>query len=131
MILTLAKLGVFFFALWLIFVAIYMLFWPRRCLRGLRKMGSTPAIHFGEHFLRGLAGLSLMGIAAQSSYSKVYLGIGVFLLATSVIIVLAPRGWHHSYAVYWADRVSPRALRWMAPVPFAVGWYLQWVVLFL
>lgn len=129
--LLLAKCGVFIFALWLTFTAIFMLFWPKRCLVFLRKMGSTSAIHFGEHFLRGLAGLSLMGIASQTSYPNVYFVIGVFLLATSIGIGLAPRRWHHSYAVYWADKISPRALRWMAPVPFAVGWYLEWVVLFL
>lgn len=127
--LVLAKLGVFASAVWLLFAFAAMLFTPDRCLKFLRKMGSTPAIHFGEHILRGLAGLSLMGIASETSYPKAYFIIGGFLLTTSILIGLAPRRWHHKYAVYWADKVSPLALRIMSVVPFVVGVYLIILVL--
>jgi len=127
--LMLAKFGVVATALWLIFAAVLMAFYPQRCLIILRKMGSTPAIHFEEHILRGLAGISLMGIAAHTSFPKAFLIVGGFLLATSILIGLAPRRWHHKYAVYWSEKIPPLALRLMSSVPLIVGWYLIWVVL--
>jgi len=129
LLIALAKLGVFAFALWLIVAAVIMALWPQQCLAFLRKMGSTPAIHFGEHILRGLAGACLIGIAVQTPYPKAFMIVGGFILATSIIIGLAPRRWHHRYAVYWADKVSSLALRLMAPVPLAVGLYLMWLLL--
>lgn len=126
--LALAKFGVFASALWLLLAFAAMVIAPQRCLKFLRKMGSTPTIHFGEHILRGLAGASLMGTAAQTPYPKMFLIVGGFLLGTSIIIGLAPRRWHHSYAVYWADKVSPLMLRLMSVVPLAVGGYLVFVV---
>jgi len=126
--LALAKLGVFASALWLLFASVAMLSNPERCLEILRKMGSTPVIHFGEHILRGLAGLCLMGIAAHTPYPRVFLAVGGFLVGTSLLIGLAPRRLHHSYAVYWADKISPVAFRVMSVVPLAVGGYLVYVV---
>lgn len=122
--LWLAQFGVMLSALWLIAAGGFMVIKPARCLALLRRMGSTPKIHFGEHILRGLAGLSLMGIANQTPYPRVFMIIGSFILVTSIAIGLAPRRWHHRYAVYWADRVSPLALRLMAPVPLIAGLYL-------
>lgn len=127
--LTLAKFGVFVSALWLLLAFAAMVIAPQRCLKFLSKMGSTPAIHFGEHILRGLAGLCLMGVSAHTPYPKAFLIVGGFLLATSILIGLAPRRWHHKYAVYWADRVSPLALRVMSVVPLGVGIYLVYVVM--
>ena len=101
-----------------------MLARPELCLKLLAKMGSTPRIHFTEHALRGLAGLSLIGIAAITPYPVALKIIGGFLCLTSIAIVIAPRRWHHSYALYWAARISPLMLRMMAPVPIVVGIYL-------
>lgn len=125
----LAKLGSLCFALWLIFAAIFMVVRPQKCLLFLRTMGSTAAIHFGEHSLRALAGLSLIGLAPQTSAPLAYKVFGAFLLVTSIMIVLAPRRWHHRYAQYWALKISPKALSLMAILPLALGIYLTWVVL--
>ena len=122
--LNFAIIGVFMFGVWLVVAFQFMLFNPQRCLGLLRQMGSTPLIHFGEHILRGLAGLSLMGIAAHTPHPKAFMIVGGFLLATSIIIGFAPIRWHHKYAVYWSEVIRPWMLRLMSILPLLVGGYL-------
>ncbi|OLF80763.1 hypothetical protein AWH62_14795 [Maricaulis sp. W15] len=123
----LSRLIVQLFALWLIAVAALCLVRPRLALKGLGAMGSTPLIHFGEHALRALVGLALIGVSDATPWPQYFLWAGVFIVASSALIALAPRRWHHAYAMFWARRLPPWSLQVMAPFTAAVGGALMWV----
>lgn len=124
----LSRYALYVAAVWLFAVALLMLMRPRLALQGLDAMGSTPLIHFGEHFLRGLAGLALIGVSGVSRYPEIFFWAGAFIVATSILIALAPRRWHHAYAQWWARRIPPAAVRAMAPVSVAAGLALIWAL---
>ncbi|WP_203294744.1 hypothetical protein [Maricaulis parjimensis] len=128
MIATFALIGTLLSALWLVFVAGLMAVAPHRALAALRAAGSTWTLQIGEHVLRGLAGLCLIGVADGSRAPTVFLVAGSFILATSVLILLLPRRWHHAYAVAWAERISPLAMRCLAPFSLAGGLALLWAM---
>ena len=120
-ILQLLALVVIFAAVgWLAFVAKVCLVRPESARAGLAAMGSTPAIQFGEHALRGLAGLAMVLRAEVSKAPLAFEAIGWFVVATSLLIVLLPRRWHHAYAVFWADRIPGWAFR-IASIPTMIG----------
>ena len=124
----LSRLIVQLFALWLIAVAGLCLLRPRLALRGLGAMGSTPLIHFGEHTLRAMFGLALIDVSDATPWPPYFLWAGVFIVASSAVIALAPRRWHHAYAMFWARRLPPWSLRVMAPFTAGVGGGLFWAV---
>jgi hypothetical protein len=99
---------------WLAFVGATCLLSPDKARRGLASMGSTPAIQFGEHIPRAIVGIAFIVRADEAKAPALFLIGGWFLLATSVAIVLAPRAWHHAYALWWADRIPLWSYRMMA-----------------
>lgn len=117
---ALALIAILAAAGWLAFVAVLCLAKPEAARAGLAAMGGTPAIHFGEHGLRGLAGLAMILRAEASKVPFAFESIGWFLIATSAIILLLPRRWHHAYARYWADHIPDWAFR-LAALPTAIG----------
>ncbi|WP_420430171.1 hypothetical protein [Hyphobacterium sp.] len=123
---VLAKLGVYALGLWLIAVAALMASAPSRALQGLAGMGSTPLIHFGEHALRSLAGLALIGASETARFPTIFYVSGLFLVFSSALIVIAPRRWHHAYAQFWAQRLPVWSIRWLAPLSAAAGLALLW-----
>ncbi|WP_421789592.1 hypothetical protein [Hyphobacterium sp.] len=123
---VLARLGVYASGLWLIAVAALMAFAPHTALRGLAAMGSTPSIHFGEHALRGLAGLALVGASEASRFPSVFLIFGLFLVLSSILIIVAPRRWHHAYANFWAQRLPAWLIRLLSLLTAASGLALIW-----
>lgn len=47
---------------------------------------------------------------------------GWFVLLSSILIMIAPRGWHHAYAKWWADRIPLWAYRLISlPTLFFAG----------
>ncbi|RKQ89572.1 hypothetical protein [Maricaulis maris] len=117
----LSRLIVQLFALWLICVAGLCLLRPRLALEGLERMGSTPLIHFGEHALRALVGLALIGVSSATPWPQPFYWAGIFIVGSSAVIALAPRRWHHAYALFWTRRLPPWSLRAMAPVAAVAG----------
>ena len=105
---------------WLAFVAVLCLVKPEAARAGLAAMGSTPAIHFGEHALRALAGIAMIMRADVSKAPLAFEIIGWFVVTTSILIVLLPRRWHHAYAEWWAERIPRWAYR-LAALPTLVG----------
>lgn len=121
--------GVLLFAAWMGLVGCIMLFAPDGALSILRMAGSTALINVAEQALRFSFGLAMIGAAPLSRYPEAFQWIGLFIAATSVLILLVPRQWHHGYAVWWADKLHPVIVRLLAPVSFAVALVLVYAVM--
>ena len=99
------------FAVFLTGVSLAMIFKPKLMHRVLQKMGSTPRIHFTELSLRALFGAALFYAAPLTYYPRPLQIFGGFMVITSILIMLAPRRWHHAYALKAADILKPYMLR--------------------
>lgn len=114
---------------WLVFVAGLAAFRPQLAHQGLLAMGSTPLIHFGEHGLRALAGLTLILVAGHSRFPHTLTWTGLFIVVSSVLIALAPRRWHHAYARQCAKWLPPAVMRVLSPLPLVLAGLLIWAVI--
>lgn len=128
MLVEIARYGVIAAGLWLVLVAGWMLFRPAACREILSRMGSTPLIHYGEHAVRALAGLCLIGAAEASNAPLILTVAGGFIVISSIIIALAPRRWHAVYAMWWAERLPLWIYPALAPVSLIGGTALIWSV---
>lgn len=128
MLADIARYGVIAFGLFIILAGVWMLVRPAGCRAILAKMGSTPLIHYGEHAVRALGGLCLIGAASASKAPLILTVAGWFIVVSSIVIALAPRRWHAAYAVWWAERLPLWAYRALAPVSLIGGAALIWVV---
>jgi hypothetical protein len=128
MLAEITRYGVIAAGLWLVVVAGWMLVRPAACRAILAKMGSTPLIHYGEHGVRALAGLCLVGAAEASKAPLILTVAGGFVVVSSIVIALAPRRWHAAYAVWWAERLPLWIYPALAPVSLIGGAALIWSV---
>ena len=85
-------------------------------------------IHFGEMALRILAGAVLMLAAAASRFPLALTLIGGFLIASAVVLMLAPRRWHAAYSTWWAARIPVWAVRFSAGLSILAGGVLIWAL---
>lgn len=113
---------------WLIGLSLFMLAAPGRALKALAAMGGTPVMHFGEMALRILAGGVLMLAAAVSRFPSALTLIGGFLIASAVVLMLAPRRWHAAYSTWWAARIPVWAVRFSAAFSILAGGVLIWAL---
>ena len=114
---------------WLAFVGVVCLLRADFARAALSRMGSTWPIHLGEHALRALFGMALVLRADASKAPGLFIAGGWFVIATSVLIVLAPRRWHHAFALWWADRIPGQAWRWIGLASLAFSGLLAWAAL--
>ncbi|MEP1230071.1 MAG: hypothetical protein ABJG88_05295 [Litorimonas sp.] len=124
-----SRIIVTLFGVWMMGVSLWMFAAPHGALSALRKMGSTRVIHFTELGLRLCVGLAMMGLALFTDQTRVLRFCGMFLALTALIIIPIPHKIHNRYALWWASRISPWALRIMAPVSFAAGLWSLWAAL--
>jgi hypothetical protein len=111
---------------WLVGVALLMALRPRYCLELFAKMSgnlerSNWRLQFTEQGLRVLAGVALIVRAPASKLPLVFEVAGWLLVATSVLIMIAPIRWHGSYGRWWVGRIAPLAIRVLSPVPMMAG----------
>jgi hypothetical protein len=113
--------------LWLVGVAFLMALRPRYCLHLFEKMSvdllgrSNWRLQFTEQGLRVLAGMALIARAPASKLPLVFEVAGWLLVATSLLIIVAPIRWHGAYGTWWVKRLSPLVIRVLSPVPAAIG----------
>jgi hypothetical protein len=113
--------------LWLVGVAFLMALRPRYCLHLFEKMSadllerSNWRLQFTEQGLRVLAGMALIARAPASKLPLVFEVAGWLLVATSLLIIVAPIRWHGAYGTWWVKRLPPLVIRVLSPVPAAVG----------
>ena len=113
-------------SLWLVGVAFLMAMRPRYCLHLLEKMKanlerSNWRLQFTEQGLRVLAGVALIVRAPASKLPLVFEVAGWLLVATSLLIMVAPIRWHGAYGTWLMRRFTPLVFRILAPVPAAAG----------
>ena len=116
-----SRLIVIGFGIWMIGVSGLIFMRPDFALSSLRKFASTHLINYTELGFRLIVGLGFVGLAPQTNYAVALKGIGIFLAATALILMLVPRVWHHKYAVWWADKLTHGQVRFCAPFSFVTG----------
>jgi hypothetical protein len=111
---------------WLIGLGVWMAAVPRRALAVLAAMGSTANIHFGEMIIRVLIGAALVGAGPASRCPLVMTVAGGFLIISALALMALPRRWHAAYSIWWAARIPPIAVRFVAPFSILGGGALIW-----
>jgi len=99
---------------------------PRYCLQLFEKMSanlerSNWRLQFTEQGLRLLAGVALIVRAPASKLPPVFEVAGWLLVATSLLIMIAPIRWHGVYGSWWVKRLTPLLIRILSPVAAAAG----------
>lgn len=112
--------------LWLIGVALLMALRPRHALHLAERMvagldRSSWRLQFAEQGLRVLAGVALIVRAPASRLPLPFEVAGGILVATSLLIMAAPIGWHAHYGRWVVKGLTPIAIRVLSPVPAAAG----------
>ncbi|MDP3673594.1 MAG: hypothetical protein Q8R44_00620 [Novosphingobium sp.] len=111
---------------WLIFSGIVALIRPVLATTFIARMGSTVRIHWTEHTVRALAGAGLILASPAAWAPGLFLYGGVFLIATSSLILAAPRSWHARYSQTAARHLTPGLVRLLAPLAMIGGTALIW-----
>ena len=109
------------FGLFLISVGGLMLINPHKALAILRKAGSTPLINYGELIVRMIPAAAMIIAADESAYPEAFRLLGWFMIATSIVLMIIPRKWHHGYALKSADILKLTYLRFLAPLSMLFG----------
>lgn len=112
--------------LWLVGVAFLMAVRPHYCLRLFEKMSaklerSNWRLQFTEQGLRVLAGVSMIVRAPASKLPLLFEVAGWLLIATSLLIMVAPIRWHGAYGRWWVGRIAPLAVRVLSVAPAMAG----------
>ncbi|WP_396273793.1 hypothetical protein [Hyphomonas sp.] len=126
---TAAQWFVIVAGLWLIGLGVFMLIQPRQALRALGQMGGSPTVHIGEMAVRILAGIAMVLAAAASRFPLAVAVIGSFLIVSALVLLLLPRRWHAAYSTWWSRRIPVAAVRLIAPMSWAMGGALIWIVI--
>jgi hypothetical protein len=111
---------------WLVWVGGIMAFRPLLALDLLGRTATTSRINAIEQVPRLIAGAAMMVRAEISRFPDFFLVAGLFIAASSVVLLLIPLRWHNGYAVFWAKRIPPVAVRVIAPFSVLGGVALIW-----
>jgi len=116
-----AKYIILLFALFILSVGFLMLYDPNKARHILRKAGSTPLINYTELSLRMVPAFSMVMYAEYAHFPLFFSLLGYFMIATSVILMIIPRQWHHQYALQCAEILQPMYVRFMSIPSFIFG----------
>ncbi|NNE03051.1 MAG: hypothetical protein HKN52_07785 [Eudoraea sp.] len=126
---AIAKYIIILFGLFLITVGFLMLLAPKKAREIIKKAGSTPLINFGELTIRMIPAIAMIAYASLSKYPEFFKLLGWFMVITSVLLLLIPRKYHHSYALWCASFLTPIYIRSIAPFSFLFGYFMLYSVL--
>lgn len=121
---SVAKLVVLFFGIFLILVGFLMLSSPKKARGLLQKAGSTVLINYGEITLRLLVGLGFVLTAEVSKAPFFSQYFGWFLIVTSLVLFLVPMNLHHQFALKSAVILQPKIIRILSVLPIFFGFWL-------
>ena len=119
---------------WLAGVGVLMLVRPGSCVRLFERMtssleASSRRLQFTEQGLRILAGVALVVRAPASKLPLAFAVAGGLLVASSVLILVAPIRWHGAYGRWWVGRLRPWLIRCLSPVPVIASAALIYVAI--
>ena len=124
--LTLAWLVLLGAAGWLVWTGWLMAFGPHDALALLSRTATTYRINATEQVPRLIAGAAMIVRAEVSRFPLFFEIAGWFIVASSVVLLVIPLRWHNGYAVFWARRIPPGAVRLIAPFSVLAGIGLAW-----
>lgn len=67
--------------------------------------------------------------AAASRFPVAISVIGSFLIVSALVLLLLPRRWHAAYSTWWSCHIPVAAVRLIAPMSWAMGGALIWIVI--
>jgi len=125
MILEISKYLVILFGIFLILMALLMLFAPLKAREILTKAGSTPFINYMELSIRMIPAIGLIVCAEISKFPQLFNALGWFMLFTSLILFFVPRRIHHNFALQSAGILKPILIQVISPFSLAFG---VWII---
>ena len=121
MMITIAKLTVIGFGIFIICASLIMLFAPQKAKQILRKAGSTNFINYAEITIRMIPAAALILYSDFSKYPEFFKILGWFMLVTSLVLYFVPRRIHHNYSLKCADTIKPLYFQFISPFAFLFG----------
>lgn len=116
-----SKWTVILFGLFFIATGLLMLFAPKKAREILKKAGSTNLINYTEITVRMIPAMGLIGYADYSRFPEIFNIVGWFMLATSIVLYLVPRTWHHKYSLKSAEILKPVYFQIISPFSIIIG----------
>ena len=116
-------------AAWIVWTGALMAARPEKALDLLRMTASTQRINLTEQGLRLTGGLALMVRSPAARTPDIFWWSGVFIVFSSIALIIVPLRWHAGYANWWADRLPLAAVRGIGPVTVAAAVALVYAAL--
>lgn len=111
---------------WLVAAGVLMAVRPRHALHILSLTATSHRVNLSEQVPRFIAGAAMVIRAEASKFPQLFEMAGGFIAVTSLALMVIPLAWHNGYAVWWAKRIPPLAVRAIAPFSMAAGAGLIW-----
>lgn len=111
---------------WLVWTGWLMAFRPSDALDLLRRTATNHRINAIEQVPRLIAGAAMVVRAEVSRFPQFFSIAGLFIIASSVVLLVIPLRWHNGYAVFWAERIPLAGVRAVAPLAVLGGIGLIW-----
>lgn len=99
---------------------------PQRALHILSLTANSHRVNLSEQVPRLLAGAAMVVRADASKLPQLFEIAGGFIAVSSIVLMVIPLSWHNGYAVWWAKRIPPMAVRAIAPFSILGGVGLIW-----
>ena len=107
--------------LWLVWVGALMAIRPTRALSLLRRTATSTTANVVEQGLRMLGGVALIVRSPEAKLPDGFEIAGWFVAISSAVLLATPLRWHSGYALWWADRLPPGAVRAIGALSAALG----------
>jgi hypothetical protein len=111
---------------WLVAVGVLMALRPERALHILSLTATSHRVNLSEQVPRFMAGAAMLVRADASKVPLLFEVAGGFIAVSSLALMVIPLAWHNGYAVWWAKRIPPVAVRAIAPFSLIGGIGLIW-----
>ncbi|WP_291721769.1 hypothetical protein [Bernardetia sp.] len=128
MLIILSKYIVVLFGLFLISVGFLMLFAPTKARETIAKAGSTNFINYAEITIRLIPAAAMVFYADFCRYPMFFKVLGGFMIATSLLLYLVPRKYHHAYSLKSAEILKPLYIRLLFPFSMAFGGFVLYCI---
>jgi hypothetical protein len=111
---------------WLVAVGVLMALRPQHALHILSLTATSHRVNLLEQVPRLITGAAMFVRADASKLPQLFEIAGGFIAVSSVVLMVIPLAWHNGYAVWWAKRIPPMAVRAIAPFSVFGGIGLIW-----